>query len=175
MKPNRRNWVKQLFFGVAAVCANPFRSLATGTEQVTGKFSGEIPTAPLQTDQPLKLGAFSMSLNVKDLDASKTFYENLGFKVFGGALKSNYLIMKNQNALIGLFHGMFQNNILTFNPGWDENATKQSSFDDVRKIQKHLKAKGIKLEAEADEKTTGPASIVFRDPDGNTILVDQHV
>jgi catechol 2,3-dioxygenase-like lactoylglutathione lyase family enzyme len=123
----------------------------------------------------MKLGAFSASLSVKDLKASKQFYETLGFSVFAGHMEKNYLIMKNGNALIGLFQGMFENNILTFNPGWDENANKLESFDDVRTIQKHLKINGIKLESEADENTTGPASFVVFDPDGNTILFDQHV
>ncbi len=123
----------------------------------------------------MKLGAFSMSLNVKDLQSSKSFYENLGFTVFAGDFKMNYLIMKNGNALIGLFQGMFEKNILTFNPGWDENAKMLDTFDDVRTIQKELKAKGIKLETEADEKNSGPASLVLMDPDGNMILFDQHV
>lgn len=123
----------------------------------------------------MKLGAFSVSLSVKDIHASKLFYENLGFSVFGGELEKNYLIMKNGNALIGLFQGMFENNILTFNPGWDENAQKLNSFKDVREIQNSLKEKGLKLESEVAENTTGPASFVVLDPDGNAILVDQHV
>ncbi|GBF18205.1 glyoxalase-like domain protein [Arenibacter sp. NBRC 103722] len=123
----------------------------------------------------MKLGAFSISLNVKNLNNSKAFYEKLGFSVFAGDITMNYLIMKNGNALVGLFQGMFPNNILTFNPGWDENATALSSFDDVRKIQAHLKSKNLKLEQEADEKSTGPASIMLTDPDGNQILIDQHV
>lgn len=123
----------------------------------------------------MKLGAFSVSLNVKDIKKSKQFYENLGFTVFAGDIDNNYLIMKNGNSLIGLFQGMFENNILTFNPGWDENANKIDSFEDVRDIQKHLKNKGIKIETEADENTSGPASIVLIDPDGNSILIDQHV
>ena len=122
----------------------------------------------------MKLGAFSVSLSVKDLNVSKEFYENLGFKVFGGGMEQNYLIMKNENALIGLFHGMFTGNILTFNPGWDENAKNIEMFDDVREIQKQLKGKNIKLTSEADENTTGPGSIMLTDPDGNVILVDQH-
>ncbi|MCK6695408.1 MAG: VOC family protein [Thermoanaerobaculia bacterium] len=123
----------------------------------------------------MKLGAFSISLSVKDLNASKTFYENLGFKISGGGLEQNYLIMKNGNALIGLFQGMFENNILTFNPGWDENANRVQPFDDVRIIQKHLKSKGVKLEYEADEQSSGPASFIVLDPDGNAILFDQHI
>jgi len=122
----------------------------------------------------MKLGAFSMSLNVQDLEKSKLFYENLGFSVFGGSMEKKYLIMKNGNTLIGIFHGMFQGNILTFNPGWDENAKNFDPFDDVREIQKNLKSDGIKLTVEADEKTTGPAYIMLTDPDGNSILIDQH-
>ncbi|MDO5987160.1 VOC family protein [Flavivirga amylovorans] len=123
----------------------------------------------------MTLGAFSVSLSVKDINASKLFYENLGFEVFAGDLERNYLIMKNGNALIGLFQGMFENNILTFNPGWDESAKTLDAYTDVRDIQKHLKSKGIKFESEADENTTGPASFVVMDPDGNAILIDQHV
>ena len=123
----------------------------------------------------MKLGAFSISLNVKDIQTSKSFYEDLGFEVFGGDISQNWLIMKNESCTIGLFQGMFEKNILTFNPGWDESATKLGSFTDVRELQRQLKAKGIKIEPEADEKTSGPASFVVVDPDGNPILVDQHV
>jgi catechol 2,3-dioxygenase-like lactoylglutathione lyase family enzyme len=123
----------------------------------------------------VKLGAFSVSLNVKDIKASKQFYETLGFKQFAGDIEKNYLIMKNDNAQVGLFQGMFEKNILTFNPGWDESANKVESFDDVRDIQKDLKDNNIKLESEVDENTSGPASMVMYDPDGNTILIDQHV
>ncbi len=122
----------------------------------------------------MELGAFSISLSVNNLIISKEFYENLGFSHFAGSLEQNYLIMKNGNALVGLFHGMFEGNILTFNPGWDENAQAIDSFADVRTIQKSLKEKGIKLDSEADEKSSGPASLVFKDPDGNVILIDQH-
>ncbi len=117
---------------------------------------------------------FSISLSVKDIHASKKFYEDLGFSVLGGDIKKNYLIMKNDNALVGLFQGMFENNILTFNPGWDENGKNTDSFQDVRDIQKVLKSKGISLITEADEATEGPASIMVSDPDGNVILIDQH-
>jgi len=126
-------------------------------------------------ESEMNVGAFSMSLSVKDLKTSKEFYENLGFTVFGGGMDQNYLIMKNGNALIGLFHGMFQGNIITFNPGWDENAKKVEGFKDIREIQKHLKSKGIKLSSEADETTKGPASLMLTDPDGNVILLDQHL
>lgn len=123
----------------------------------------------------MKLGAFSASLNVKDIKISKQFYEALGFSVFAGDIEKHYLIMKNGNSLIGLFQGMFKKNILTFNPGWDENANKVKPFDDIRRIQKHLKENDIKIEREVDANTSGPASIVIYDPDGNTILIDQHV
>lgn len=122
----------------------------------------------------MKLGAFSISLNVKDLKTSKEFYEKLGFSAFGGSMEMNYLIMKNENALIGLFQGMFEGSILTFNPGWDENAKNIEEFDDVRKIQQELKDNSIPLMTEADENTTGVASLMLQDPDGNVILIDQH-
>ncbi|SFT67174.1 Catechol 2,3-dioxygenase [Algoriphagus locisalis] len=123
----------------------------------------------------MKLGAFSVSLSVKDLSKSKEFYENLGFSVFGGDMKNNYLIMKNERTLIGLFQGMFEENILTFNPGWDENAKKVEGFQDVRKIQQHLKSAGVEIINPADENSEGPASFVVKDPDGNMILFDQHL
>lgn len=123
----------------------------------------------------MKLGAFSISLNVKDLNVSKQFYEKLGFSVFAGSMDMNYLIMKNGNSLIGLFQGMFENNILTFNPGWDENANTLENFADVRDIQSHLKKQGVTFHSEVKENTLGPGSFVISDPDGNTILVDQHI
>ena len=123
----------------------------------------------------MKLGAFSVSLSVRDIKASKEFYENLGFSIFAGDMEKKYLIMKNGNALIGLFQGMFEGNILTFNPGWDENAQTIPDFDDVRTIQRQLLDKGIKPVNEADENSTGPASFTVTDPDGNIILLDQHV
>ena len=123
----------------------------------------------------MTLGALSISLSVKDITISKQFYETLGFTVFGGQLEQNYLIMKNGNALIGLFQGMFDNNIITFNTGWDENAKPLKEFDDVRTIQKQLKDNNITLITEADTTTKGPASFMVLDPDGNQILVDQHV
>lgn len=123
----------------------------------------------------MKLGAFSISLAVKDLRKSRDFYEKLGFSVFGGNTEMNYLIMKNGDSLIGLFQGMFDKNILTFNPGWDQNAAALESFDDVRDIQKVLKEKKVELNSEADENSSGPASITLIDPDGNPVLIDQHV
>ncbi|WP_235696126.1 VOC family protein [Epilithonimonas caeni] len=122
----------------------------------------------------LPLGAFSVSLNVKNLAKSKEFYEKLGFSQMGGDIKHRYVIMKNGTALIGLFEGMFEGNILTFNPGWDENAKEVDPFTDVRDIQKKLKNDQIQFNTEADEKSKGPAYIEFTDPDGNKILVDQH-
>ena len=123
----------------------------------------------------MKLGAFSVSLTVKDIKLSKLFYEQLGFKKFGGDLEQNWLIMKNGTTTIGLFQGMFDQNILTFNPGWDNDTNKLKSFTDVREIQKTLKNKGFTMITEADKTTKGPASFVIVDPDGNPILVDQHV
>ena len=123
----------------------------------------------------MNLGAFSMSLAVKDLEVSRAFYEKFGFKVFGGDASQNWLILKNGDHVIGLFQGMFDKNMLTFNPGWDNNASKLDKFTDVRELQRQLKAQGVQLMTEADETTTGPASFVAVDPDGNPILVDQHV
>jgi lactoylglutathione lyase len=123
----------------------------------------------------MKLGAFSLSLSVKDIQASKAFYEKLGFSVFGGNAEQNWLIMKNGDHIIGLFQGMFEKNSLTFNPGWDQDANTLESFTDVRELQRELKAQGITMQSEADESTSGPASFVIVDPDGNPILIDQHV
>ena len=123
----------------------------------------------------MNLGAFSVSLAVKDIAASKEFYEKLGFTVFMGDASQNWLIMRNGDHVIGLFQGMFERNILTFNPGWDNHARPLASFEDVRELQRQLKAKGVQFVAEADESTTGPASFITADPDGNQILVDQHV
>jgi lactoylglutathione lyase len=123
----------------------------------------------------MDLGAFSISLAVKDLEASKSFYEKFGFRAFAGDMAQNWLIMKNGDHTIGLFQGMFQKNILTFNPGWDSNASKLASFTDVRELQRQLRARGVRFEQEADESSSGPASFVAVDPDGNPILVDQHV
>ena len=123
----------------------------------------------------MQLGAFSVSLNVKDLAASKAFYEKLGFEKVGGEESQNWVILRNQGVTIGLFQGMFEKNILTFTPGWDENAETLSDFTDIRELQKNLKAKGVEFVSEADEISTGPASFIVNDPDGNPILVDQHV
>lgn len=122
----------------------------------------------------MKLGAFSVSLSVKDINISKSFYENLGFQVLGGDITQNWLIMKNESCVIGLFQGMFDKNILTLNPGWNQNAENLDSFTDIRVIQQQLKAKGIKILSEADETSEGPASFTIEDPDGNPILFDQH-
>jgi catechol 2,3-dioxygenase-like lactoylglutathione lyase family enzyme len=123
----------------------------------------------------MELGAFSISLAVKDIEASRAFYEKFGFEAFGGDISQNWLILKNGDHVIGLFQGMFEKNILTFNPGWDQNARKLDTFTDVRDLQRQLKAQGVEFVTEADENTTGPASFIAVDPDGNPILVDQHV
>lgn len=123
----------------------------------------------------MELGAFSISLTVKDVEASRAFYEKFGFEVFGGDASQNWLIVKNGNCVIGLFQGMFEVNMLTFNPGWDSDAQELDGYTDVRELQRQLKAQGIELVSEADESTTGPASFMAVDPDGNPILVDQHV
>jgi lactoylglutathione lyase len=126
-------------------------------------------------EQIMDLGAFSISLAVKDINASKQFYEKLGFEVFGGDISQNWLILKNGDYVIGLFQGMFEKNILTFNPGWDSNAQELASFTDVRELQRQLKQQGLELVSEADQSTSGPGSLMLVDPDGNPILIDQHV
>ena len=123
----------------------------------------------------MELGAFSVSLAVKDIAASKLFYEKLGFTGFMGDQSQKWLIMKNGDHAIGLFQGMFEKNILTFNPGWNSNAQQLREFTDVRELQRQIKDRGVNMNSEADESTTGPASFMIADPDGNTILVDQHV
>ncbi|TXF78885.1 VOC family protein [Chryseobacterium sp.] len=122
----------------------------------------------------MNLGAFSVSLNVKDIHASKEFYENLGFETMGGNIEQNWLILRNGSTVIGLFQGMFKDNILTFNPGWGQDAKNLDEFEDVREIQKILKENGLKLDKEADDATTGPEHILLKDPDGNVIMLDQH-
>lgn len=122
----------------------------------------------------MKLGAFSISLNVKDIAASKAFYGKLGFEPFGGDESQGWLMLRNGDTVIGLFGGFLKANTLTFNPGWDQHAQNLAEFEDIRELQKRLKADGVSFETEADEDTTGPASFVIMDPDGNPILVDQH-
>ena len=126
-------------------------------------------------DEPLQLGNFSVSLNVKDIKASKAFYEKLDFKQVSGKLEQNWVVLQNGTTKIGLFQGMFEKNSLTFNPGWNEKKETLKEFQDVRELQRTLKARGLKLSPEADEKTDGPAFFSLVDPDGNPILVDQHV
>jgi lactoylglutathione lyase len=122
----------------------------------------------------MQLGAFSISLAVKDIHASKAFYEKLGFTTLGGVIDQNWIILKNGPHVIGLFQGMFEKNMLTFNPGWDQDAKEVTPFTDVRELQKRLKAAGVAFVTEADETTSGPASFILTDPDGNPVLVDQH-
>ena len=148
--------------------------IAFGLGVLTMSFIDSPKQEKSKEEKPIKLGIFSLSLSVKDLAKSKKFYESLGFSKMGGDMASNYLIMKNENTIIGIFQGMFEGNMLTFNPGWDVNAKNVKKFDDIRAIQKHLKSKNITLTMEADEKTTGPASVMLTDPDGNVILLDQH-
>ena len=124
--------------------------------------------------QQMQLGNFSVSLAVKNIEASREFYGKLGFTVFMGEAEQGWLILKNGDVVIGLFQGMFERNMLTFNPGWDNNAKPLAQFTDVRELQRRLKAKGVVLASEADEKTTGPAQFMVIDPDGNPILFDQH-
>jgi catechol 2,3-dioxygenase-like lactoylglutathione lyase family enzyme len=167
---NRRNWLTKVGLTVAGIGLSMAKAFASPAQAKEGLAFGAVE----KDLSELKIGAFSVSLSVKDLNASKQFYEHLGFKVFAGDMKQNYLIMKNGNALIGLFYGMFQGNILTFNPGWDENAKNMERFNDVREIQKELKAKGIKVDKDIDPNTSGPAGFMTTDPDGNVILFDQH-
>jgi len=123
----------------------------------------------------MELGGFSISLTVKDIAVSRAFYEKLGFSVFGGDAEKGWLVMKQGNTLVGLYKGMFEKNMLTFNPGWDSDAKPLPSFTDVREIQRHLKAEGINVSQTVDESTKGPGHIMIEDPDGNPILIDQHV
>lgn len=168
---------KIIFLGliIPMIAGFYFKNLPVKSTIINSEFIQETTiNKAAMNDKSMKLGAFSMSLSVKDLKVSKAFYENLGFTVLGGDMEKNYLIMKNENALIGLFQGMFEGNILTFNPGWDENGQNIESFDDIRTIQKNLQSSGIKIDNEIKEETSGPASIVISDPDGNMILLDQH-
>lgn len=123
----------------------------------------------------MELGSFSVSLSVKDIKASKAFYKKLGFQEFHGDITQNWLILKNGDHVIGLFQGMFDRNTLTFNPGWDQNAQPLDSFTDIRELQRQLKKQGVELVSGTDESTTGPASLMLFDPDGNPILIDQHI
>lgn len=139
--------------------------------QVTSRPTGE----QAKQDAPIQLGNFSVSLTVKDIKASKAFYEKLDFKQVAGNLEQNWVVLQSGTTKIGLFQGMFEKNSLTFNPGWDSDRKTPKDFQDVRELQKVLKQRGIKLQTEADESSTGPAYFALQDPDGNPILVDQHV
>ena len=133
------------------------------------------PSTPASEKKDMDLGNFSVSLNVKDIKASKAFYEKLDFKVVAGKLEQNWLVLQSGNASIGLFQGMFDKNIMTFNPGWTKDKETLKDFQDVRELQRTLKARGLTIAPEADEKTEGPAYFKVTDPDGNTLLFDQHV
>jgi catechol 2,3-dioxygenase-like lactoylglutathione lyase family enzyme len=143
--------------------------------KIFSSFTGLIFSNHTSTEVDMELGAFSISLAVKDLEASRQFYEKLGFTVSGGDAQQNWLILMNGGTVIGLFQGMFEKNMLTFNPGWDQNAQRLGQFTDVRELQRQLKASGVALASEADESTTGPACLMLVDPDGNPILIDQHI
>lgn len=165
---NRKIWVAA--GTVLAFCAGLFVNSAFTTNVAPSK---EIKTEE-QKLEDMRLGAFSISLSVKDLKVSRDFYNKLGFEVLGGAMEQNYLIMKNENALIGLFQGMFEGNILTFNPGWDEFGQNIEDFEDIREIQARLKVNGVEVPNPIARETSGPASLILQDPDGNTIFIDQH-
>ena len=154
-------------FSIAA-CTTPESEERTDGDSITTTIDTTMET------NNMKLGAFSMSLSVKDLSVSKAFYEKFGFTQLAGSMEQNYLIMKNGNALIGLFQGMFEGNILTFNPGWDERGENVEEFNDIREIQAHLKSEGLDVGEEIDTTSIGPASMMITDPDGNLILLDQH-
>jgi lactoylglutathione lyase len=132
-------------------------------------------TSRTESEEIMELGAFSVSLAVRNLEASRAFYEKLGFRKIGGDASQNWLILQNESGTIGLFQGMFDRNILTFNPGWNRSGEPLDEFEDVRDIQRRLKKRGLELSTEADESTAGPASLMLEDPDGNPILIDQHV
>ena len=156
-----RRWMTLLLFFLIAA------SFMFGqTDSASGRTSG---------DKSMRLGNFSVSLAVKDIAKSREFYEKLGFHVILGDQKKNWLILQNETSTIGLFQGMFSKNTMTFNPGWDRSCKTLPDFDDVRDIQRKLKGRGLTLAPEADDSTTGPASLMVLDPDGNPILVDQHV
>jgi catechol 2,3-dioxygenase-like lactoylglutathione lyase family enzyme len=155
----------RLCMGMLACCLGGFWMGQGSDPGPTGKAGGD----------PVRLGNFSVSLAVKDLAKSRAFYEKLGFRVFGGDQDQNWLILQNDTSTIGLFQGMFDKNVLTFNPGWDHACNTLPEFDDVRDIQRTLKSRGLTLTIAADEASTGPASLMLTDPDGNPILVDQHV
>lgn len=170
----KRNGLLIVGFTIAFALGFGAKSLLDRQPGRLSSAAGQAAETVAQADTNLKLGAFSISLSVNDLKTSQEFYEKLGFVHFAGERSKNYLIMKNGNALIGLFQGMFENNLLTFNPGWDENAVNLEKFDDIRVIQQRLKAKGIFPLTEIDENTSGPAGFMITDPDGNVILIDQH-
>lgn len=155
----------RLFMGFLVGCLGVFL-MRQATDSASARTTGE---------EPMRLGNFSVSLAVKDIAKSREFYEKLGFRAILGDQKQNWLILQNETATIGLFQGMFDKNIMTFNPGWDRSGQTLPDFDDVRDIQRKLKERGLTLAPEADESTTGPASLMVLDPDGNPILIDQHV
>ena len=172
----RRSTVVSLVLFVVGVCAGG-ALVRTAAGQAPAGVTDKQPVKNVRgemSQQPTTMGAFSVSLAVKDLQASRAFYEKLDFEVVGGDAGRNWLILRNGIVTIGLFQGMFERNILTFNPGWDHNAQAIERFTDVREHQRRLKSKGLKPASEADENGTGPASFMLVDPDGNPVLIDQH-
>ena len=153
---------------VLAIVGNVLSQSGDGEKNLKAGEAGKKET-------PMRLGNFSVSLAVKDIKASKAFYEKLDFKIVGGNIDQNWLILQNGSTTIGLFQGMFEKNTMTFNPGWDKDQKTLKQFDDVRDLQSRLLKRGLKLTTKADESTDGPASFMFMDPDGNPVLVDQHV
>jgi catechol 2,3-dioxygenase-like lactoylglutathione lyase family enzyme len=147
----------------------------SGSTRSTTTSAATTAAQPARGDDHMRLGNFSVSLAVKDIAASRAFYEKLGFRAIGGNQAQNWLILQNETATVGLFQGMWDKNMLTFNPGWDRSAQTLPDYDDVREIQRTLKGRGLTLATEADESTSGPASLMLLDPDGNPILIDQHV
>jgi catechol 2,3-dioxygenase-like lactoylglutathione lyase family enzyme len=171
MRPLALCVLVSLIGGCSSMTAEP---PATRTEEPMSQTPKPATETP-KGDAPMRLGNFSVSLAVKDIAASRAFYEKLGMRVIMGEAKQGWLILQNETATIGLFQGLFERNTMTFNPGWDRKGAALAEFDDVRAIQKKLEAAGLKLTMRADEKTTGPASLMLVDPDGNPILLDQHV
>ena len=163
---SRRIHMKALTFTLTAALA----SIAINATAAT-----ETQSTPASEKKPMDLGNFSVSLNVKDIKASMAFYEKLDFKVVAGKLEQNWIVLQSGNARIGLFQGMFDKNIMTFNPGWNKDKETLKDFQDVRELQRTLKARGLTIAPEADETTEGPAYFKVTDPDGNTLLFDQHV
>ncbi len=175
MESNRRNWLMKTGMAFAGLGLGKLALFGTPLQSDDKDSKKDERKQPDNPNDFLKLGAFSISLTVKDIVASIEFYKIIGFTIFAGSIEQRYVVMKSEDTLIGLFQGMFEKNMLTFNPGWNTDAKNIEKFDDVRDIQKRLKSKGIPLLLEVDENAKGPGSFLVADPDGNPILFDQHV